>query len=279
MSFFIHGDNIDNKVKREHNQQNRKLLKEIKQNYLEWKASNLKITGTSKPDIIKKVELLNDYKNFIDQPKFRKEKGRPNGFTFQSKLHSTVIEEFLYYLFKDISKLKNKNINFGPTKAYSNLYFAPPNIDAFEESSNIVINIKDQDFSISKEILVQSRFLNNKNWQENKIYVPIVWIKCKRYLNKRMFDRSASAAEKLKKCNPYCIFLIITETYEVSLNIEPRLSSIDQVYVLRRDDRKNPIYEDIVCDLFETVVWKLKPAKEKLKVIHSNIEKYGQVYV
>lgn len=257
MSFFIHGDNIDNKVKREHNQQNRKLLKEIKQNYLEWKASNLKITGTSKPDIIKKVELLNDYKNFIDQTKFRKEKGRPNGFTFQSKLHSTVIEEFLYYLFKDISKLKNKNINFGATKAYLNLYFAPPDIDAFEESSNIVINIKDQDFSISKEVMVKSRVSNNQNWQENKIYVPVVSIECKTFLDKTMYEGSVSTAEKIKKGNPYCIFLIVTETYDVSLDVDPKYSSIDQIYILRKQKRKQeqlkPIFDDIVYDLFKFV--------------------------
>jgi len=139
MSFFIHGDNIDNKIRLEKEPKNQELLKEIKEKYIEWKNENLKITGTSKSDIIKKVKLLNNYKDFIDQPKFRKEKGRRYGFTFQSKLHATVIEEFLYYLFKDIGKLKGKNIDFGPAKAYSNLYFAPPNIEGFERSSNIVI--------------------------------------------------------------------------------------------------------------------------------------------
>ncbi|MFQ6055586.1 MAG: Bpu10I family restriction endonuclease [Methanosarcinales archaeon] len=66
-------------------------------------------------------------------------------------------KRFLYYLFKDIGKLKGKNIDFGPAKAYSNLYFAPPNIEGFERSSNIVINVKDQDFSIFKEIILIGR--------------------------------------------------------------------------------------------------------------------------
>lgn len=257
MSFFIHGDNIDSKIRSESNAENQKLLVEIRQKYLKWKDINLKISGTKRSDIIKKVKLLNDYKNFIDQPKFRKEKGRTTGYAFQSKLHSTVIEEFLYYLFKDIGRLKNKNINFGPTKAYLNLYFAPPDIDAFEDSSNIVINIKDQDFSISKEVVLKSRVSNNENWQESKIYVPVVSIECKTFLDKTMYEGSVSTAEKIKKGNSYCIFLIVTETYDVSLDVDPKYSSIDQIYVLRKQKRKQeplkPIFDDIVYDLFKFV--------------------------
>jgi len=255
MSQFVHGTNIDNKIKKVKNPKNKKLLQEIKQRCDKWKKKNLEITGISKSDIEGKTRLLNNYKNFIDQPKFKKEKGRTTGFIHQDKLHSTVIEEFLYYLFKDIRRLKNKYINFGPTEAYSNLYFAPRNIDAFEKSSNIVINVKNQDFSISKEVILKSKVSNNENWQEKKIYVPMVSIESKRYLDKTMFEGSVATAEKIKKGNPYCIFLIVTETYEVSSEVEPRLSSIDQIYVLRKQKKGknkhlNPICPDIVYDLF-----------------------------
>ncbi|MEW5694232.1 MAG: Bpu10I family restriction endonuclease [Candidatus Hydrogenedentota bacterium] len=193
------------------------------------------------------------YKSFIDQPKFKKEAGNKFGFTSQSQLHSSVIEEFMYYLFKDIGKLANKHIYWGRTQAYTNLYFAPPSIEAFEESSNIVINVKNQDFSISKEVILKSRVSNNENWQENTIYVPIVSIECKTYLDKTMYEGSVPTAEKIKKGNPYCIFLIVTETYEVSLDVDPKYSSIDQIYVLRKESRDNPIYEDVVWDLFSFV--------------------------
>jgi hypothetical protein len=260
MGFLIHGENIENKIKTEKNAENKLLLGEIKKHYLEWKQLNSNITGTLKSDVSKKVKLLNKYKNFINQSKFKKEKGRTTGFIHQDKLHSTVTEEFLYYLFKDIASLEDKHINFGPTEAYSNLYFAPPNIDAFEDRSNIVINVKNQDFSISKEVILKSRVSNNENWQESKIYVPIVSIECKTYLDKTMFEGSVSTAEKVKKGNPYCIFLIVTETYDVSLDVDPKYSLIDQIYVLRKQKRQkgkekqlNPIHEDIVYDLFKFV--------------------------
>jgi len=192
MSNFIHGENLEHKIKIEKQSKNKKLLNEIKLKYFEWKKENLKIIGTTRNDIKRKVGLLNNYKSFIDQPKFKKEKGSKYGFTSQSQLHSSVIEEFMYYLFKDIDKLTNKHIYWGRTQAYTNLYFAPPSIDEFEESSNIVINVKNQDFSISKEVILKSRVSNNENWQENKIYVPIVSIECKTYLDKTMYEGSVN---------------------------------------------------------------------------------------
>jgi len=92
--------------------------------------------------------------------------------------------------------------------------------------------------------------LNNENWQENKIYVPIVSVECKTYLDKTMYEGSVSTAEKIKKGNLYCVFLIVTETYEVSLDVDPKYSSIDQIYVLRKESRDNLIFDDVVWDLF-----------------------------
>lgn len=253
MSKFAHGDNLEHKIAIEKRTENIDLLKQIQINYLKWKEDNLKITGTTREDIRMKVELLNNYKSFINNPIYKKEAGNNFGFTSQSQLHSSVIEEFMYYLFKDMEKLENKNMSWGRTHAYTNLYFAPPSIDAFEEGSNIVINVKDQDFSISKEVILKSRVSNNENWQQNTIYVPIVSIECKTYLDKTMYEGSVSTADKIKKGNPYCIFLIVTETYQVSLDVDPKYSSIDQIYVLRKDNIKNPVYEDVVWDLFEFV--------------------------
>lgn len=253
MSNFIHGDNLEHKVRIEKKKKNKELLKAIVVQYHKWKEDNLGIVGITRSDIKKKVKLLNEYKNFINQTRFKKEGGNIFGFTSQSQLHSSAIEEFMYYLFKDIPKLSNKNLNWGRTKAYTNLYFAPPSVDAFEESSNIVINFKNQDFCISKEVVLKSKVSNNDAWQESRINVPMVSIECKTYLDKTMYEGSVSTAEKIKKGNPYCIFLIVTETYEVSFDVDPKYSSIDQIYVLRKESSKNPICENVVRDLFNFV--------------------------
>ncbi|RKY90693.1 Bpu10I family restriction endonuclease, partial [candidate division KSB1 bacterium] len=50
MSFFIHGDNIENKIRTEKDSRNQELLEQIKERYIRWKNENLEITGTSKSD-------------------------------------------------------------------------------------------------------------------------------------------------------------------------------------------------------------------------------------
>jgi hypothetical protein len=97
MSNFIHGDNLEHKINNSRELlKNKNLLKKIKVKYDQWKENNLKITGITRDDINRKVILLNEYKTFIDQPKFKKEAGNKYGFTSQSQLHSSVIEEFMY---------------------------------------------------------------------------------------------------------------------------------------------------------------------------------------
>ena len=47
-----------------------------------------------------RVNSFNAYKDFIDQQKYAE------FFDSRSNLHSSVLEEFMYYLFKDIHNLK-----------------------------------------------------------------------------------------------------------------------------------------------------------------------------
>ncbi|NMD00105.1 MAG: Bpu10I family restriction endonuclease [Bacteroidales bacterium] len=254
MGQFIHGDNIHSKLCKSKSGINKKLILEISKRYNDWKQANLSIIGTNKSDISRKVDLFNEYKKFIDQEKFKKQGENKNGFTSQSKLHSTVLEEFMYYLFKDIEKIKNNNDNpvtLGNNNAYTNLYFSPANFDSLKNSVGIEIHTKNQDFAICKQIIITSKPINSPTINTSEIFIPIVSIECKTYLDKTMFEGSVSTAEKIKKGNPYSLFIIVTETYEVDREVDPAYSLIDQIYILRKDNNENnPINFNIVYDLF-----------------------------
>ncbi len=257
MSFYIHGDNLKNKLKNEKNQINRSYLEEIKKCYGAWRGAIDALKGErNKRGITKLVAGLNAYKDFVDQPKFRKEKGNQNGFTSQSKLHSTVIEEFMYHLLSAIPTLAGKHLEYGPTNAYSNLYFAPANLQSFETKGGLTINTKDQDFAISKKVKLFTLLPSAGEPESCDIHIPVVSIECKTYLDKTMYEGSVATAEKIKRGNPYSLFLIVTETYEVSADVDPAYSEIDQIYVLRKQsnrDKKKPIQADIVEDLYKSV--------------------------
>lgn len=257
MSVYIHGDNIETKLKRVKSQANRRYLLQIQRRYKKFRQEIDGLKGDRTAAAIKKlVNSLNDYKDFVDQPKYRKEKGNANGFTSQSKLHSTVLEEFMYHLLSSIPVLQGKHLEYGPTNAYSNLYFAPADLQSFETRSGLAINTKDQDFAISKKVQLSTTLAVADRHEKRDLHIPVVSIECKTYLDKTMYEGSVATAEKIKRGNPYSLFLIVTETYEVSADVDPAYSEIDQIYVLRkqsqREERK-PIQADIVEDLYRTV--------------------------
>jgi len=255
---FIHGNNIDRKLKVEKVEENIKLLREIKERYDNWKGDNESIIGTSKENVFKRVELLNEYKDFIDQSKFKKERGNTYGFTSQSKLHSTVIEEFLYYLFEGMPILSGKKMALGPGKAYVDMSFSPKNIDEWEKNPGVDIKVKDQDFAIGKEIFcIFSSDGEMHDTVQKNILVPIVAIECKTYLDKTMLDGAAYAAERLKRGNPYSLYIVVTETNALDKSVNPKHTQIDEIFVLRRQKSgqkpPNQIDAQLVWELFNLV--------------------------
>ena len=215
-------------------------------------------------DIIKqRVKWLNQYKDAIENVEF----------SAQSKFHSSVLEEFLYFLFKDIvselnAKTKESNetkkILLGGIRAYSNLYFAPENLHDFIKKPNMKINEKDQDFAIYRSILIKA------DGEQKTINVPVLSAECKTYIDKTMLEGSIATAEKIKNGNPYCLFIVVTEWYDVSFEVDPAYSRIDQIFVLRKQKRRsnnnNPIHFEVVRDIFNFV-------KEHLERDWSNIER------
>lgn len=244
-----HGRNILTKL----HQQGEKAgeaLAAVVQAYREWVEQN-RVCGYT-PDVIqKRVEALNRYKEAVaDAP-----------FSPQSKFHSSILEEFLYYLFRDLldemnrsaasEKAVQQTIGVGGIRAYSSLYFAPENLLAFLRSPRMRIHEKDQDFAIYRKVEVRA------DSERRSVNVPVVSIECKTYIDKTMLEGSVATAEKIKMGNPYCLFIVVTEWYDVSYEVDPKYSRIDQIYVLRREKRRSsdssPIYPEVVIDLFELV--------------------------
>ena len=220
--------------------------------YLIFINENLKLSGHSEQIIKKRVELLNSYYEFL------LDNGFDNTFTSQGKLRPTILEEFLYILFKDLLKeLKetisddNDILNLGNAKAYTNLYFTAKNLKDFICTPNIGINKKDQDFAIYRPIT-----LKIDNGPTENVNIPIVSIGAKTYLDKTMLDGSIATAEKIKSGTPYAKYYVVAETYEVNPSVDPVYSRIDQIYVLRKSRRRSdhtPIHEDVIIKLVNEV--------------------------
>ena len=199
----------------------------------------LQFSKSLEGDLVLAVDALNRYKDYVH---------KHNVYTAQSKLDPSIIEEFLCRVLKH--KFGNGVLQYGSVSAYSSLYFSYPDI---KQGVEIKLNVKDQDVGIYKE-----EVLSINAGKEHRVSIPIVCIECKTYLDKTMYEGSVATATKIKTGNPYCQFFLVTETYDVSKNVDIKTTDIDNIYVLRKQRRrsnspKNPIHVDVVKHLMDTI--------------------------
>ena len=188
---YIHASNIRTKLKGK-NSGEANDLKKIYENYIK-KIKQINLNENEEKIISEKVKFLNAYYDDFDKGNFG------NIFSSQSKLRSTILEEFLCILFEDLickkqEELKTENLKAGGVKAYSNLYFSSENLKQFVLSPIIGINQKDQDYAIYRSL---NLVVNGQISKE--INLPIVSIEAKTYIDKTMLEGSIATAEKISR--------------------------------------------------------------------------------
>ena len=213
--------------------------------------------------VAKSVKAWNKYLDFVRTN---------NEYTFQSKFEPSILEESVYRLFADIS---DDTILVGSIDAYSNLYFSPLSFENFKLQSTVKVNKKNQDFAIYKKVTVKI----DENPIPVMLFVPVVAIECKTYLEKTMLEGSIATAEKIKSGNPYCKFFIVTESYEVDKNVEIKSSRIDQIFVLRKTTSRATRHNSDICsDVIDLLVKEVnKHLAQQWTDIEQNITTKGIV--
>lgn len=241
-----------------------KYLDEIRTEYDKWHKTNIDLQGPfSKSNerdieiIQHRVALFEDYKNFIDQKKYAKH------FDSRSNLHSSVLEEFLFYLFHDlVEELGGEQALIGKSHAFKDIFFKALNYQAMIESPNASIERKDHDFVIG--VTVKAQF-QTRNTETYSLDIPVIAIECKTYLDKTMLESSSRAAEELKAKNPNSLYIVVMEWLKLTGDVNLRKYKVDQIYVFRKQkntDRKyrlqssyekKPIDPNVVLHLFNTI--------------------------
>lgn len=264
---FVHGDNIaqkeQNVIKGTTEYQ---LLQQIRTTYNIWKKANedlvgpVAISSESDLNIIKeRTKLFNDYKDFIDQQIYAE------AFDSRSNLHSSVLEEFVYYLFRDLVRSISTNALIGKSHAYKDIFYSATSFVEMVSTPCFHIEKKDHDFVIGVNIEAEFKCKGTKKYQTEKLQIPAVAIECKTYLDKTMLEGASNAAAQLMVVNPNALYIVLSEWLKLTDDINLKKYKVDQIYILRKQkntDRKyrfttayvkNPIYPDVVMHLFETV--------------------------
>lgn len=254
-----HASNLLTKIRKTKEHNKVLALSNLLPSYIEYHQSQFDLSGYTEDVLRQRVLLLEDYYRKYDAL------GMDTHFSSQGKFRSTVLEEFMTYIFLDyVKEIKTKyNDPFGElgvlfnggSKSYTNMYISPTDIEDFIKNPQMGVNEKEQDYAIYRKIEINiddapKPVLAN---------IPILAIENKTFLDKTMLDGAIATAEKVKTGNPYALYLVVTETYDVGLDVDPVYSKIDQIYVLRkcRRDRNNhapaPIDPEIVIRMFDKV--------------------------
>jgi Bpu10I restriction endonuclease len=266
---YVHGDNLVQKEIHRAKYQDtdsKQFLKEIRENYDIWRKKNEELVGplaesTDKDlDILKeRVRLFTEYKDFIDVQKYAEK------FDSRSNLHSSVLEEFIYYLFRDLARSYNSQAVVGKSHTFKDMFINPPSYKEMVTKPHVKVEQKDHDFVIGVSISANMSCEGSPESEMHKLEIPAIAIECKTYLDKTMLEGSSGAAEQLKTRNPNAKYIVVAEWLKLSGQVNLQKYKVDQIYVLRKQkntDRelrylptyeKKPICEEVVIHLFELV--------------------------
>ena len=266
---FVHGDNLKQKefhTEKYITQEDKNYLAEIRIEYDKWYAANEELKGPysniSESDfeiINKRVRLFSEYKEFIDQKKYAEK------FDSRSNLHSSVLEEFIYYLFRDLVYEFSNFAILGKAHTFKDIFFNSTSYKEMVSRPNAKVERKDHDFIIGVNIQAKMNCVGSTDTESHNWQIPAVAIECKTYLDKTMLEGSSTAAEQLKHRNPNAIYFVVAEWLKLTEQINLKKFKVDQIYILRKQKntdreyrfadtyKKNPIFEDVVQHLFETV--------------------------
>jgi hypothetical protein len=279
-NYLPHGVLLSKKISK--NSTN-KIINELSSLYNAWQAESNRLNSENETELKEKVRILNDYKNYVDTLT-----NETHYFKMQDKMSSSIMEEFLFYLFKDIPSIKasiDKGLIFiGATNAYTDLSFAPKNLKDFLTYPNVFINYKNQDFTISK--LIKCIFECNGEQEKREIIVPAVAIECKTFIPSTMLGQSIYEAQLLKQGNPYSLYIVVAEQNALSDDVNLKNIPIDEIFILRRQKRnstknkvsdKNPIdffvIKELYCfvkDYLNTEWFNNEKATERGRLIRNN---------
>lgn len=220
-----------------------KILKSAIDLYQEWTRRLARIGTKGNDRVTDLVKLLNWYKDELEVELIMK-----GGSDFlkrqkgQLKLDNSVLEEFLVSLVdpRIIEGLSNLDkLEIGPHEAFMSLAFIPKDLNELTSKPNVVVKTKDQDFVIGKKI--HYRFSTDssfsaKSTTEGSTTLAVLAAESKVNLDKTMFQEAAGTAERLKQGCPMAKYFLLVEYLDMEPE-DPRLTAIDNVYLLRHTRR------------------------------------------
>lgn len=244
MARGVHGEKIVSAI-----QSNKMPVKDVPrlemalQRYDEWIEKLKGINAETVDELVEKlVTELNTYKNYIDinlifdseEDFLYRQKG-------QLKLDNTVIEEFMPIFVKKCVEKVEENCDIeisSQIPTFSSVYFASslsnPNI-----GGGINIKAKDQDFSMSRKLYLQSSYdpqFNPEKTVKLETHLGYVLAEMKTNLDKTMFQEASATAHDIKQAVTGAKYYLLCDYLDMT-PISTTTTDIDEILILRKAKR------------------------------------------
>ena len=218
------------------------LLKEALSAYESWNSKTTGLTSVGETRINEMTALLNEYKDYLEvdliaargSEFLKRQKG-------QLKLDNSVMEEFLIHLVNPniLNNLPNFDFETGPQTAFMSLAFRPSSINTLNQKPEVIVKVKDQDFTIGKAI--HFKFSSDAGFTatktvDGKFFLAVLAAECKINYDKTMFQECAGTASRLKQGCPIAKYYALVEYLDMQPE-DTRLTEIDNVFLLRKAKR------------------------------------------
>lgn len=244
MARGVHGEKIVSAI-----QSNKMPVKDVPrlemalQRYDEWIEKLKGINAETVDELVEKlVTELNTYKNYIDinlifdseEDFLYRQKG-------QLKLDNTFIEEFMPIFVKKCVEKVEENCDIeisSQIPTFSSVYFASslsnPNI-----GGGINIKTKDQDFSMSRKLYLQSSYdpqFNPEKTVKLETHLGYVLAEMKTNLDKTMFQEASATAHDIKQAVTGAKYYLLCDYLDMT-PISTTTTDIDEILILRKAKR------------------------------------------
>ena len=244
MARGVHGEKIVSAI-----QSNKMPVKDVPrlemalQRYDEWIEKLKGINAETVDELVEKlVTELNTYKNYIDiNLIFDSEEDFLYRQKRQLKLDNTVIEEFMPIFVKKCVEKVEENCDIeisSQIPTFSSVYFASslsnPNI-----GGGINIKTKDQDFSMSRKLYLQSSYdpqFNPEKTVKLETHLGYVLAEMKTNLDKTMFQEASATAHDIKQAVTGAKYYLLCDYLDMT-PISTTTTDIDEILILRKAKR------------------------------------------
>jgi hypothetical protein len=138
-----------------------------------------------------------------------------------------------------LTNLPAFTLETGPQTAFMSLAFRPSSVSTLNQKPEVIVKVKDQDFTIGKAIHYKfssdAAFTSTKT-VDGKFFLAVLAAECKINYDKTMFQECAGTASRLKQGCPIAKYYALVEYLDMQPE-DTRLTEMDNVFLLRKAKR------------------------------------------